>query len=337
MMKKKILITGASGFIGSFITELAVDKGFETYAGIRKSSSKKYLSKPGIHFFELDFSDEAHFKSQLKAFKESNGSFDYVIHCAGVTKCIDKNDFVDVNFLQTKLFVDTLIDLNMVPTQFLYISTLSVFGPIHEESYQPISEVDFRKPNTAYGSSKLKSEQYLEMQSEFPYVIFRPTGVYGPREADYFLMFKSIKGSIDFSVGYKKQILTFVYVKDLAEALFLAIEKNVQQRAYFLTDGEVYSSRAFSDLIQKELGKKFVLHIKSPLFILKVISLFAEFFASISKKSSTLNSDKYKIMKQRNWQCDITPTINELGYSPKYKLKDGVKEAASWYKSEKWI
>lgn len=336
-MNKKILITGASGFIGSFITELAVDRGFDTYAGVRKSSSKKYLSKTGIQFFELDFSDEESFRSQLSNFKSSHGAFDYIVHCAGVTKCINKSDFIDVNFLQTKLFVDTLLDLDMIPTQFLYISTLSVFGPIHEDTYQPISELDERQPNTAYGMSKLKSEQYLESKINFPYVIFRPTGVYGPREADYFLMFKSIKGSVDFSVGYRKQDLTFVYVKDLAEAIFLAIDKNVKQRAYFLTDGEVYSSRAFSDLIQRELGKKFVLHIKSPLFVLKVISLLAEFFASISKKSSTLNSDKYKIMKQRNWQCDITPTIEELGYKPKYKLEAGVKEAARWYKSEKWI
>lgn len=334
---KKILVTGASGFIGSFITEMAVDKGFEVYAGVRKTSSKRYLQKEGINFFELDFSDEVEFTKQLSLFKEQHDKFDYIIHCAGVTKCINKNDFIEVNFNQTKLFVDTLISLQMVPQQFLYISTLSVFGPIREKYYEPITEHDKRMPNTSYGASKLVSEEYLESMPSFPYVIFRPTGVYGPREADYFLMFKSIKSGVDFSVGYKRQDLTFVYVEDLAEALFLAIDKNVMRRAYFLTDGEVYSSRAFSDLIQQELGKRFVLHIKSPLFVLKIISLFAEFFASLRKKSSTLNSDKYKIMKQRNWQCDITPTINELGYAPKYKLKDGVKKAASWYKSEKWI
>ena len=150
-------------------------------------------------------------------------------------------------------------------------------------------------------------------------------------------MVKSIKGHIDFSVGYKRQDLTFVYVKDLVEAIFLAIEKKVVRRAYSVTDGEVYSSRAFSDLIQKELGIPFVLHIKSPLIILKVISLCAEFISGILGKSSTLNSDKYKIMKQRNWRCDITPTIEELGYEPKYKLEKGVEEAVDWYKKEKWI
>lgn len=333
----RILITGASGFIGSFITELAVIKGYDTYAGIRKSSSLKYLNNEAIHLFELDFSNSKTFKKQLLHFKEQFGLFDYIVHCAGVTKCINKSDFVDVNFNQTKLFVETLQELNMLPKQFIYISTLSVFGPIHEKDYVPILESDQRCPNTAYGMSKLKSELYLEGIKDFPYVILRPTGVYGPRERDYFLMFKSIKGSIDFSVGYKKQILTFVYVKDLAEVVFLAIDKGVKRRAYFVTDGEEYSSRTFSDLIKAELGKHFVVHIKSPLFILKVISLFAEFFASLCKKSSTLNLDKYRIMKQRNWKCDITPTIEELGYTPKYQLEQGVKESVRWYKSEKWI
>lgn len=334
---KKILITGASGFIGSFITELALEKGFSTYAGIRKSSSVKYLQKEGVNLFELDFSDALDFKNKLASFKKENGAFDYIVHCAGVTKCVNKTDFIDVNFNQTVLFVETLKELDMIPTQFIYISTLSVFGPIREKDYTPINEQDERLPNTAYGISKLKSEVYLEQDKDFPYVILRPTGVYGPREGDYFLMVKSIKQSLDFSVGFKRQDLTFVYVKDLAEVVFLAIEKKITRRAYFVTDGEVYSSRSFSDLIQEELDKRFVMHIKSPLFILKVISLFAEFFASLCKKSSTLNSDKYKIMKQRNWQCDITPTIKELGYTPKYKLKDGVKEAVQWYIEEKWI
>lgn len=333
----KVLVTGASGFIGSFIVEAAIDKGYETYAGVRKTSSKRYLSKAGVNFFELDFADAQSLEQNLLDFKSQHGAFDYIIHCAGVTKCLNTTEFIDVNYRQTALFADTLISLGMVPRQFIYISTLSVFGPIHEDSYKPIAESDVKAPNTAYGLSKLKSEEYLAQLPNFPYVFFRPTGVYGPRESDYFLMVKSIKNHVDFSVGYKRQDLTFVYVKDLVQAIFLAIDKGVKRRAYFVTDGEVYSSRAFSDLIQRELGDPFVVHIKAPLFVLKVISLLAEFFSKLLGKKSTLNSDKYKIMKQRNWRCDITPTLDELGYHPQYKLDAGVKEAVAWYKKEKWV
>ena len=332
-----ILITGASGFIGSFIVQEALKRKFGVWAGIRSTSSRKYLTERKIHFLELDFAHPNELRAQLSGHKGTYSKFDYIVHCAGVTKCKDKNEFDRVNYLQTKYFIDTLRELNMVPQQFIYVSTLSVFGPIHEGDRLPISENDTPLPNTAYGFSKLKAELYIQSIPGFPYVIYRPTGVYGPREADYFLMAKSIKQHVDFSVGFTRQDLTFVYVKDIVQAIFLGIEKQVCRRAYSLSDGNVYKSRTFSDLIQKELGNPFVIHLKCPLIVLKVVSLLAEFVASRSGKSSTLNSDKYKIMKQRNWQCDITPTVKELGYSPEYDLEKGVKETIAWYKNEGWL
>ena len=332
-----ILITGASGFIGSFIVEEALKRKFAVWAGIRSSSSKKYLRERKIHFLELDFAHPNELRAQLSGHKGTYNKFDYIVHCAGLTKCRDKKEFDLVNYLQTKYFVDTLRELNMVPKQFIYISTLSVFGPVHEKDYAPIKETDICAPNTAYGLSKLKAELYIQSIPGFPYVIYRPTGVYGPRELDYFLMAKSIRNHMDFSVGFKRQDLTFVYVKDIVQAIFLGIEKQISRRAYFLSDGKVYKSSAFSDLIRKELGNPYVIRLRCPLIVLKVVSLLAEFVATRSGKSSTLNSDKYKIMKQRNWQCDITPVMKELGYVPEYDLEKGVKETIAWYKNEGWL
>ena len=332
-----ILVTGASGFIGSFIVEEALRRQFSVWAGIRASSSKKYLNDRSIGFLELDFARPQRLKAQLSAHKQAHGAFDYVVHCAGVTKCKDKGEFDRVNYLQTKSFVDTLRELDMVPRQFIFVSTLSVYGPVREKDYQPIRECDTPAPNTAYGQSKLKAEQYIQGIPGFPYVIYRPTGVYGPREADYFLMAKSIRQHLDFSVGFRRQDITFIYVRDMVEAIFLGIDKGVSRRAYFLTDGRVYSSRSFSDLIQKELGNPMVIHLKCPLIVLKVISLPAESIAGLSGKSSTLNSDKYKIMKQRNWQCDTTPISEELDFVPQYDLERGVGETIAWYKKEEWL
>ena len=334
---KKVLVTGASGFIGSFLVEGGLERDMQVWAGVRKSSSRAYLKDPRIQFAELDFAHPGRLTEQLAVHKQLHQGWDYIIHCAGVTKCPDKHSFDYVNYLQTKYFIDTLKELNMVPKQFIYISTLSVFGPVREKDYTPIEADDTPAPNTAYGFSKLKAELYIQSIPGFPYVIYRPTGVYGPREADYYLMAKSIRKHVDFSVGFRRQDLTFVYVKDIVQAIFLGIEKRVIRKAYFLTDGKVYKSRAFSDLIQKELGNPFVLHLKCPLIVLKVISLLAEFVATRSKKCSTLNSDKYKIMKQRNWQCDISPVMKELGYVPEYDLEKGVRETVAWYKNEGWL
>lgn len=334
---ESVLITGASGFIGSFLIEGALQRGLEAWAGIRASSSRKYLSNPDIHFLELDFSHLPTLCKQLQEHAATCGKFDYVVHCAGATKCTDKEEFERVNFLQTKQFVDALRESGMTPRRFVFISTLSVFGPVREQDYQPIQETDCPQPNTAYGQSKLKAEQYLQSLQEFPCIILRPTGVYGPRERDYFLMAKSIQKHIDVAAGYRQQDLTFVYVKDVVQATFLAMKAPVAQRAYFLSDGKTYDSRTFSELIRKELGNPFVLRLKIPLIVLKIVSLLAEQWGKLRGKSSTLNSDKYNIMKQRNWQCDITPAIRELGYHPEYDLERGVKETIDWYKKEEWL
>ncbi len=187
---ESILITGASGFIGSFIVEEALKRKFGVWAGVRSSSSREYLRDRKIHFLELDFAHPNELRAQLSGHKGTYNKFDYIVHCAGVTKCVDKNEFDLVNYLQTKYFIDTLRELNMIPKQFIFISTLSVFGPVRERTYDPIMESDPPSPNTAYGLSKLKTELYLQSIPGFPYVIYRPTGVYGPREKDYYLMAK---------------------------------------------------------------------------------------------------------------------------------------------------
>ena len=223
-----ILITGASGFIGSFLVEEALRRGFDTWAGIRASSSRAYLQDPRIRFAELDFAHPDALRRQLARY----GRFDYIVHCAGVTKCIDPADFDRVNHMQTCDFVDALRELELVPRQFIFISTLSVFGPVHEQDYRPILDTDTPQPNTAYGRSKLKTEQYLQSLPDFPYVIFRPTGVYGPRERDYYVMAQSIARHVDVAAGFRRQDLTFVYVADVVQVparLFLVRRTGVQQ------------------------------------------------------------------------------------------------------------
>lgn len=336
-MNYKILVTGASGFIGSFLVEGGLAEGMQVWAGVRRSSSRKYLQDERIRFAELDFTDSDKLASQLLKHKEEHGGWDYIIHCAGVTKCIDKAGFEIGNYWATRHFIETLVKLCMTPKNFIFISSLSIFGPIRENDYSSICETDTPVPNTAYGVSKLKTEEYLQGLKNFPYVIFRPTGVYGPREKDYFLMVKSISNHVDFAAGFKRQDITFVYVKDLVQAVYLAIKKDVKYRSYFVSDGEVYNSSTFSDLIRKELGNPWMIRFVCPLPLLKVISFVAETCSRLVGKTSTLNRDKYKIMKQRNWRCDIQSLIDELGYKPEYNLERGVKETISWYKKEGWV
>lgn len=330
----KILVTGASGFIGSFIVEEALRQGMETWAAVRPSSSRKYLQDERIHFINLNLSSKEELISQLDGHE-----FDYVVHAAGATKCLHVDDFYRVNTEGTKNLADAIIALKMPIKRFVFVSSLSIFGAIREKQpYQEITEHDTPKPNTAYGKSKLKAERYLDsLGIGFPYIILRPTGVYGPREKDYFLMAKSIKQHIDFSVGFKRQDITFVYVQDVVQAVLLALNHGKNGRKYFLSDGEVYQSETFSDLLHHELGDTWLLRIKAPIWVLRLVTFFGEYIGRMTGKMSALNNDKYNILKQRNWRCDIEPAVDELGFHPRYKLKQGVKLAVEWYKKNGWL
>ena len=129
----KVLITGASGFIGSFLVEKGLELGYEVWAGMRGKSSKKFLPSTGVKYVELDFSSSDSMRRQLAAYKQDYGAWDYIIHAAGVTKCLDKKDFFRVNYEGTKNFVDSLVELDMKPKKFIYLSSLSVFGPVREK------------------------------------------------------------------------------------------------------------------------------------------------------------------------------------------------------------
>ena len=330
----KILITGASGFIGSFIVEEALKKGFDTWAAVRKSSSKEYLKDERINFIELNLSSKAHLIEQLRGH-----DFDYVVHAAGVTKCLNKQDFHRINTEGTKNIIDAILELQMPLKRFVFVSSLSVFGAIKEQQpYDEIRETDIPQPNTEYGRSKLAAEKYLEsLGSRVPYIILRPTGVYGPREKDYFMMAKSIKQHSDFAVGYKRQDITFVYVSDVVQAIFLALDKGENGRKYFLSDGEVYQSTTFSDLIHEELGRPWWIRITAPVWVLRIITFCGEYIGKMTGKVTALNNDKFNILRQRNWRCDIQPAIDELGYKPTVKLAEGVRRSIKWYKEQGWL
>lgn len=337
-MAKKILVTGAGGFVGGFIVEEALKRGYETWAAVRATTSLEYLTDERINIIELDFSETDTLKEQLSLFITENGKWDYIIHNLGATKSNNFYNFNRINCEYLKTFANLLCELDGVPEKFLLVSTLGVMGMGDDENFTPFKVKDIPMPNTLYGVSKLNGEQALKVIPDFPYMIFRPTGVYGPHEKDYFLMIKSIKQGFDFSVGFKKQLLTFIYVKDLACAMLDAIESpETLRKTYLIAEKRGYTQKEFRKIVADSLGKKFVLPICTPLWLTKIVCTIAEIIGSIRMKPSTLNSDKFKIIKQRNWLCDVSDAERDFNFTPKYDLETGIKESVEWYKQAGWL
>ena len=204
-----------------------------------------------------------------------------------------------------------------------------------EKNYTPITSQTIPNPNTRYGLSKIKAETYLETVPDFPYIIFRPTGVYGPHEKDYLMMIKSIDSHWDFGVGYRKQLLTFIYVEDLVNAMFDAYDAGVVKKKYIISEDRSYTQKEFRDIVARELGGKWVIPVKLPMWIVYIASYFAEKWAAAQLRTSTLNRDKFKIMKQRNWSCDVSDAKRDFNFNPQFSLEKGIKATVAAYLSDK--
>ena len=323
----KILITGASGFIGGFLVEEAVRRGYEVWAGVRASSSLERLPADKIHLIDLKYHDEKALSEQIAEHVRQYGAWDYVIHNAGLTKASRKSDFFKVNAEYTQRLLSALSNPERRPAKFLLMSSLGTYGAGNKKTLEPIRLEDPQKPDTVYGKSKLLAEQYVREQHYFPYVILRPTGVYGPGDKDYGMEIESIRSGFDFAVGMKPQYITFVYVKDLAEVTFQALENEaIMNRDYFVSDGDVYTDAQFARMIQDVLQKKHVIRVRIPKWIVYVVCLCSEWTGYLTGKAKTLNTDKYKILKQRNWICDAEPLRTDLGFRPAYNLRKGLEE-----------
>ena len=334
--KKRVLVVGAGGFTGGWIVSEGLHRGYEMWAGVRESTSRKWLSEEGINFLNLDFSKPESLQQAISSALPEGEKWDYIVYNLGATKVMQYLDFSRINYDYLRYFTTALKNAGMMPEKFLYMSSLSAMGPVDEKGYAPFTEDMIPMPNTKYGASKLKAELWLEMEN-IPFIIFRPTGIYGPRDKDYFLMFKSIGSGFDFSVGYRKQMLTFIYVKDLACAVYDALEKAPTGEVYNISEDRSYTQKDFRRMVGKAMGKSIVVPVRMPLWGVKWVSTIAEKIGVARAKPSTLNRDKYKIMKQRNWNVDISKARNDFGFSPRTSLEEGIRESLDWYKKEGWL
>ena len=327
---QKVLITGASGFIGGFLTEDMICRGLETYAAVRPSSNTADLVKAGVRILYWNFEDIDEMASLLREYH-----FDYIIHNAGLTKSKSKAEFFKVNTEYVKNLTDAIRLSGIQIKKILFVSSLASYGPADFQENGMVSESSIPHPVTIYGESKLEAEKLL-MATELPYIIIRPTAVFGPRDKDFLTLFKMVNDGFEVMAGLKPQMLSFIYVKDLVRFTGDALTSDLCRKAYFMCDGQMYKAEYFNEIVRKLLNKK-TIKIKLPLPIVWLVAHVSGFIANFTGKYPPLNPEKFNEIKARNWSCDLTPAIRDLNFKPQYNLKSGLEETISWYKNEHWL
>ena len=334
-MNEKVLITGASGFIGYHLTKAVLEAGFSVDAAVRRGSDLTMLNSikqnGTLQYVYLDYASS---ESLEKAMQEAQ--YSYVIHSAGATKAPNWHAYYQTNVENSLQLAKASMTLPSLK-RFIFISSLAALGPIGYHESSPITEQSLPNPVTSYGKSKLVAEQALTKLVSLPMTIIRPTAVYGPAEKDLFIMFKMFYKGLETYIGRQPQQLSFVYVEDLVSAIVLSLRPyDTLKCAYNISDGHAYSRYALAELFKKATGKKtFQLHL--PEVFVEALAIGLEGISKITGKTSVLNREKINELTAQNWHCSIEAAVRDLGYQPQNDLSIGIAKTIKWYQKNEWL
>ncbi|WP_285008347.1 NAD-dependent epimerase/dehydratase family protein [Pedobacter faecalis] len=329
-MSKKVLITGATGFVGYHLIAQALQAGLEVVAAVRPGTSRAHLKAFDISYVELNYASVADLRDTLEKYQ-----FHYIIHAAGITKAKTREQYERVNAEFTRNLATAATEAKIPLEKFVFVSSLAALGPLADLS-ACISDEMTGQPVTQYGASKLKAEQYLSELPELPLIVIRPTAVYGPREKDIFILFKSIKQGIEPYIGSFQQQLSFIYVTDLAEIIIKSLFAEVRGRTYNISDGQFYDRYTLGRLIRKSLGKR-TLRFHLPVSIVGALARIMDFLYRNRKDTPALNKEKMAELTAVNWYCDISRAKADLNFQPRYNLEKGIAETVAWYRENHWL
>ena len=325
MINKRLLITGANGFVGSHLAEMALDNGFEVFAAVRKTSDLQFLDGLKLNLVYPDYRNV----NSVTALLDQHG-ITHIAHVAGMTKGRTMQDYIEANATVTVSLAQAALAAKTPIQKFVFVSSMAVMGPTQAD--QLLTEDTSPAPVTLYGKSKWQAEQYLEQYPELPLITLRPTAVYGPREKDMLIVINMVRKGWEFYLGKAAQKLSFIYVKDLCQAILTALESPVTKQTYLLSDGVNYNRYDFASQVKKDLGRKTIrMHIPVGL-VSGVLGILDRLMPS---RTSILNKDKLKELTG-SWACSIDKAANELGFRPQYPLEKGTGETIAWNQARNW-
>jgi 2-alkyl-3-oxoalkanoate reductase len=324
----KVLVTGASGFLGGHVAELLAKRGDHVRALVRKTSNRKHLaSLPNVELFEGSV-------EQVDRIAEAVTGVDAIVHSAGLIKARSTDEFFAVNVGGTSNLVEAARRRPL--KRFVFVSSLEACGPSADG--EPVA-AEQESPVTAYGRSKLAAEKVvLSAKDDIPIVILRPGAIYGPRDGEILEAFKSIqRGLLPLIAGGEAKGM-WIYATDCANACVCAIDADVPSgRVYFVDDGcgPMEQRQMLADA-ERAIGKRAVIRASLPVPLLMAVARGVEAFGRVSNRPVMLTREKANMLLQ-HWVCSSDETRRDLGWAPTVLWADGVKLAVRWYRDNGWL
>lgn len=321
----KILITGATGFIGSYLTKELIKK-YKARVIVRENSDLSELNelkKQHNANLEIIYGNLLDKSSLEKAMK----GIDMVIHCAALHGNYAYKQMYNANVIGTKNLLE-ICGQNRIK-KFVYFSSATTFGKIENGD-----EKSARKPETDYAKTKYLGEQVCDeliKKKELPITILIPPLVYGPhKRANMIKWFKYIKKGYFMIFGDGNNKIEIVYIDDLVGAVLKVLKSKKSNNEKYIISGQTTTMDKFADAIAKAEGAKKPKHI--PLLLAYAAGLFLGIISKITGKDMPINVTKVKNMS-RNRSLSISKARKELGYKPKVSAEKGIIKTVKWCKA----
>jgi nucleoside-diphosphate-sugar epimerase len=326
----RVLVTGASGFLGSHIAEQLARDGHAVRVLVRRTSDRSFLRG-----FETE--EALGDVTQPESLPAAVAGVDAVVHAAGLVKARSAAEFQSVNAGGTANLLSALNGAGGL-RRLVLVSSLAAHGPSPDG--RPRRPDDPPAPVSDYGRSKLLAEEFVRSwaNEERPATIIRPPVIYGPRDRATLPLFQAVRRRLAPLLGDGTNAISCVYAEDAARAAAMAATAgdDAPSATYALDDGSVYTWRDFLAAIEQAVGRK-ALRLPSPHWAFAAAAFASESYGRLFRRAVSFNRDKYVEMRQRYWVCSHEEIARDLGWKPQVTLGEGTALTAAWYRREGWL
>jgi nucleoside-diphosphate-sugar epimerase len=315
---KRVLVTGANGFIGSALCSRLLADGLQFRTAVRKDHSSFVEERGSGSVFSIgDVGPDTDWSRALEC-------IDIVVHTAARAHRLDEtsaemiSDYRKVNTAGTEHLAKMSIQAGV--RRMVFISTVKVSGEGSPSAYT--EEDPLPDPQGAYEVSKWEAEQALResgIASNLEVVILRPPLVYGPGvKANFLSLLKAISMGIPLPLAGIRNRRSFIYIGNLIEAILLSMHhENASGETFVVSDGRDVSTPDLIRIIASAMRKKPLLFPVHP-YLLNGLGLLAGKQGEMERLTSSLFVDCSKI-------CRL------LGWRPPFSMEEGMRHTVQWF------